>query len=607
VTAVARSTRSLISTASLVRPEILLLLPLSVGLLLRLRRAWADIPTIVLKDTSDDAFYYFRIARNIATGHNVTFDGETLTNGFHPLWMALLTPLYLISDDRDLPIHLALTLASLFSAGTAFLVFSTVRTLTGNSWASLAAATFYALHPYLIVESVNGMETSLTVFMVAVTTWLFVRMVCRAERTSLVAYAWLGASAGLMVLARTDTVFILPPMLLFLAARDRGFHRWTSPLATGCLALLVVAPWAIWSLVSFGTIVQVSGVAIADFDRQNFLAAHGSSLPTQLEHAWDVTRDAFFGQLLHLYFVPRGGPTAPFLLAAAGLLSAMVLAPFGPQRRQVTRQIGLLLVPTVGIVLALLFHSAVRWHVREWYFAPIALVAAISLGILVDYLHGVLRGARLTWSTHRRDSGAADREPPTGSPAQERRRGLAIAALYGAVAIALAALWVPQRSERWGQPLPHRLNMLEAARWLEENVDSEARVGSLNAGIIGYFSGRTVINLDGVVNEEAYEARRDGRLMEYVHSKDICYLVDLQDALAFARDSAGFPPSFELVTTIGKRLYYFGGGQLDVLALAPDADTTPSRCAGVLGGSRKPLGSRVRALSELLGASRRKP
>jgi hypothetical protein len=131
--------------------------------------------------------------------------------------------------------------------------------------------------------------------------------------------------------------------------------------------------------------------------------------------------------------------------------------------------------------------------------------------------------------------------------------------------------------------------MLEAAVWIEENTDSEARIGSLNAGIIGYFSGRTVINLDGVVNEKAYEARRDDRLIEYVHSKEICYLVDLQDALDFAHGSEDGSPGFEVVTTIGKPLYYWGGARLDVLAVVPGVDAASSRCAGtVAGGGHDP-------------------
>ena len=589
------------SAAFLARPEILVLAPIAVGLFLRLRTAWADISTIVLEATSDDAFYYFQIARNIATGHNVTFDGETLTNGFHPLWMVLLTPIYLLSDDQNLPVHLALTLASLLGAGTVFLVYAIVKTLTGNVWASLAAATFYALHPYLVLESVNGMETALTVFMVALTMWLFLRIACRSERTSAIHYAWLGVSAGFMVLARTDTVFILPPMLLFLVARERGWHRWTSSLATGGLALLVIAPWAIWSLVSFGTVVQVSGVAIADIDRQDFLAAHGSSFMTQLEHAWDLTKDAFFDQLPHLYFVPRGAPRIPILLTAAGLLAAMLLAPLTPQRRQATRQLGLLLVPTVGIVAALLFHSAIRWHVREWYFAPVALVGAASLGILVNYVHDALRGTYLAWRIDRQEQGSARRELPAGSPARPHWRGPAIAALYGCVVLALVALYGSQHSERWAHDLPHRLNMLEAARWIGENTDSEARVGSLNAGIIGYFSGRTVINLDGVVNEEAYEARRDGRLVEYVHAKEITYLVDLQDTFASISRSEDLFSSFKRVITIGRPVYYFGGGLVDVLERLPDSAAASSESAGSRTLFGRTLGLQVCASSEAPG------
>jgi hypothetical protein len=122
--------------------------------------------------------------------------------------------------------------------------------------------------------------------------------------------------------------------------------------------------------VSFGTVIQVSGVAVADYNRQLFLADQGSSLLTQLEHAWEVTNHELLERLPHLYFVPQGGPRIPILLTAAGILAFMLAAPLAPQRRQATRQIGLLLIPTAGIVSALLFHAAIRWHVREWYFAP---------------------------------------------------------------------------------------------------------------------------------------------------------------------------------------------------------------------------------------------
>ena len=55
------------------------------GLALRLRQAFAPLETLLRRSTSDDAFYYLAIARRLAAGDGASFDGETPTNGFHPL------------------------------------------------------------------------------------------------------------------------------------------------------------------------------------------------------------------------------------------------------------------------------------------------------------------------------------------------------------------------------------------------------------------------------------------------------------------------------------------------------------------------------------------
>ena len=54
----------------------------------------------LIRDTNyDDAFYYYEIAKNLAEGKFSTFDGGiTRTNGYHPLWMLLITPFYWICD-----------------------------------------------------------------------------------------------------------------------------------------------------------------------------------------------------------------------------------------------------------------------------------------------------------------------------------------------------------------------------------------------------------------------------------------------------------------------------------------------------------------------------
>ena len=55
----------------------------------------------LISNTHDDAFYYFQIARNLAEGKFSTFDGGiTRTNGYHPLWLFLITPFYWVFDKE---------------------------------------------------------------------------------------------------------------------------------------------------------------------------------------------------------------------------------------------------------------------------------------------------------------------------------------------------------------------------------------------------------------------------------------------------------------------------------------------------------------------------
>lgn len=59
-----------------------------------------DLVNLIRDDANiDDAFYYFQIAWNLAHGKFSTFDGGiTRTNGYHPLWMLLITPFYWVFD-----------------------------------------------------------------------------------------------------------------------------------------------------------------------------------------------------------------------------------------------------------------------------------------------------------------------------------------------------------------------------------------------------------------------------------------------------------------------------------------------------------------------------
>ena len=39
----------------------------------------------------DDSYFYLQVAHNIAQGNGSTFHGITPTNGYHPLWLWMVT------------------------------------------------------------------------------------------------------------------------------------------------------------------------------------------------------------------------------------------------------------------------------------------------------------------------------------------------------------------------------------------------------------------------------------------------------------------------------------------------------------------------------------
>ena len=59
--------------------------------------AFCNPNTILDWYSSDDGFLYFQVARNLAAGHGFTFDGINPTNGFHPLWLLLITPIFALA------------------------------------------------------------------------------------------------------------------------------------------------------------------------------------------------------------------------------------------------------------------------------------------------------------------------------------------------------------------------------------------------------------------------------------------------------------------------------------------------------------------------------
>lgn len=173
--------------------------------------------------TTDDAFYYFKVARNITEGKGITFDGINPTNGFHPLWMLICIPLFTLARlDPFLPLRGVILVSILLSAGTSVLIYQILRRVISLE-ASLLAAVFYAFYKsihFTVVE--GGMESGISSFFLALLVYLATRWEQEepAGQKRWISLAWVGLAGGLTALSRLDNVFIIGMIGVWLMLRS---------------------------------------------------------------------------------------------------------------------------------------------------------------------------------------------------------------------------------------------------------------------------------------------------------------------------------------------------------------------------------------------------
>ncbi len=475
------------------RPKIerwLLIAFLGLAFLVRLYIAWQPVPFLLRLNLPDDAFYYFVIARRMLGRAGPTFDGLTLNNGFHPLWLLILLPLFAVKGpNADFPVHLALTVGAALDVCTCYLLYRIAVRLSGRPLSGLIAALTYGFNVMSALQATNGLETALGGALAVVCWWGAIDL---AERPTIRRAVVWGGSVGLMLLARTDYVLLLVCLGLYLMVYWRGQVAWGMMIWAAVIALAMLSPWLIWNQVVFGSPMQVSGVAVPYAIHQRHIMTNGPGLAIWLQKA--------FCHLLYPAGWLRGDfAGAPPLIGP--ILWVLVGCAIGVSWRQGNRLwIGAWLPMTASAGGLVLIHTLLRWYPRPWYFVPSALALAVGLGVGVPLITDAL--------------------PRWG----RRVFAMTLGILGGAALIAWVFVW------QIGF-YPWQDRMFEAARWVAQNVSQDQIVASFNAGIYGYYSGRTVVNLDGVVNPKAYAAIRERRLFAYMQEIDIHYLLDFDNAL----------------------------------------------------------------------------
>ncbi len=471
----------------------------------------------------DDSFYAFQIARNIAHGEGATFDGIHATNGFQPLYVGVLVPLYWIAGDSPtLPIHLALIFSALITVATAFILYRLVARRASEA-AALIVAGAWAFSPIVIRQAANGLETALSLFSCALAVDFYLHRVRSASAPSRRTFLALGALLGFAMLARVDLGFLALALgldyLLVARGRMRGEGAalpWRSNVATALAAgIIVCLPWAIYGIASVGSPLSESGratrtlaIAYAPFfdlgsstDREpsaGFMAQHFERSLKTLK-VIPAVHPVFRG-VRKMSEGMHGGETAANIIGVILLGSSAAWWWRRRRNRPEMRELDFLLLFCVMMIVAYsTYVFGVFFFLRYYY--PLYFVGMVFAGLAVDDI--------IAWA--RRHSLGV------------RRVALAASGVY-----ASALLFMSYTSAFRTVPV---YGFYDAARWVATHTEASETIGVFQGGAIGYLSDRRVVNLDGKVNGEAYQAMREGRMREYVDRAHIDFVLDSERVL----------------------------------------------------------------------------
>ena len=433
----------------------------------------------------DDAFYYLKVATQVAAGQGSTFDGISPTNGYHPLWLVCLLPVYLLQGaNAVLAFRLACLLCLLLYLGATIIAHRLFRRAFLD-WTSAAFGLITTC--FLTFFSSNYcMEAPLVLFV----TWGTVLYIARKDPFSPTAPPlsdWcLGLLLALAFLSRLDLVFL--GMLAAGATAFRGLREGASlPRIWGKLlrlllpCVLLPAPYLAWNLHRFGHLMPISGFLKSSFPRP----------------------------ALHFYVLTSLGPHVLFA-SLVGVVLLLKVAIARPDRRTAG---GTATRPRVEASLALLAGSILlqvlyaflfeKWGFAHWQMASTFLLTGFGVGWMIEALSGLAR----------RWVGAG---PP---------RSFAVASVLLALAAAVG-------TGIWFRLLPFDprsffVHEWEAALWTREHLPENAILAAkADAGLFAYFSQRRVINInDGLVGDFAYqEVLKEERLASYLSDRGVGWL-----------------------------------------------------------------------------------
>jgi len=547
-----------------------------------------------------DTFYYLVYAQQTLGSGIISYDGVHWSNGFHPLWMALLTLLQSMRSSRGTYIDLywVLALSALCQVG-AFILWSRVlrrRDGSLSSWFLALPVGFYAAFvcpfwlrlsapelarqdPWSGPEPVygsswaftNGLESSLALLLLASVASGFCTFDLRTSRRQALA---LGALIGALMLARLDQLFIAGSLWLGIGLMTRpwqGRRALTNWLWFSATPIVLLGLYMVTNRWLFDSALPISG---------------------KMKSSFPFVEVESFRQLAQVYNSLVGGERPPIWVywrvlqclvpALFALLTPFVAVEFRWRRRRFNCgwalpgrvcQFVVCLAPGVLALAVYNFAFVHPMHTGHWYYPLSTFFVSLICLVALERLTRALEATSVT----------------QGKFVLRMRSGLRLALQVVLVGASLAFFIRLHRrvgyNQRYAQFYFEERDLLrEAFR------GHEPHLLCVDDGIVEYVSGFPSMSGTGLaLDAPAAKAQKQGQLLQFAQKRGFDHVTSL--VYLDANSLREQPPNFEAWKRGAGILGDFRQQKFELAYLSKNLNF------GIVRVERKPLSPRTRSKS----------
>jgi hypothetical protein len=456
--------------------------------------------------TIDDTYYYLQTAWNTKLFGFPTFDGIHSTNGVQLLWFWLVVLIAVIMPSKTALLLATLATCFLLNA-LCYLIIWKLGEMLRRPMLSLGMASLWALLSFGSNAYSIGLENSLHAFLFWCVVWQSITFLIRLRKDE--CPNWLGLTVVLILNVWTRLDAALFSGILYIYCIVQVF---ISP------SLTVSTRQKIQSVAGF-SILAVLGLVV---QLVAFRLMGGTFLPVSalIKLSWGAWGPGAWRTFATLGTPPilHGLPVGSIGLGALIVTGIQLIRPRNQgQESMALRDVWYCLL--VASFLQLIAISSVEANFI-WYQSPFFIFWIITFSVIADKTRDVIvkKGFQtISWT---------------------------VLASTWLLLIAISGIQFTRRLARNSASAGHALYITRynASLWMAENLATDAVCGSWNAGQLGFFSERTVINLDGLINDADYYnhvLQGSVSLVDYVYENEMDYIVDHNGTMV--------PPDFPVI------------------------------------------------------------